>query len=96
MRFEFGAVVGESWTPDGGIPQECSDDDCSLVLALVQVSCGSGSGNINFKCVSSDPDVLQHAARFITLYVRLVAHEPAPSKCALMSTSEVVRKDWRN
>ena len=40
-------------------------------------------------------DVLFRAARFTTGYVRLVGLEPAPSKCVLMSTSRVVRKDMR-
>ena len=34
----------------------------------------------NLKCVSRDPGVLLHAARFTTGYGRLVGQEPAPSK----------------
>ena len=37
----------------------------------------------NLKCVSRDPELLLHAARFTTGYVRLVGQEPAPSKCVL-------------
>ena len=37
----------------------------------------------NLKCVSRDPGLLLHAARFTTGYVRLVGQEPAPSKCVL-------------
>ena len=51
----------------------------------------------NLKCLSGNPDLLLHAARFTTGYVRLVGQEPAPSKCVLSSTSRVVRKhmkDW--
>ena len=51
----------------------------------------------NLKCVSGDPNLLLHAARFTTGYVWLVGQEPAPSKCVLLSTSRVVRKgmqDW--
>ena len=36
---------------------------------------------------------LLSAARFTTGYVRLVGQDPAPSKCVLLSTSRVVRKD---
>ena len=47
----------------------------------------------NLKCVSGDPGLLLHAARFTTGYVRLVGQELAPSKCVLLSTSGEVRKD---
>ena len=49
----------------------------------------------NLKCVSRDPGVLLHAARFTAGYVRLVGQEPAPGKCVLMSTSRAVRRDMR-
>ena len=48
----------------------------------------------NLECVSPDPDLLLNAAR--TGYVRLVRQEPAPGKCVLMSTSNVVRRDMRD
>ena len=51
----------------------------------------------NLKCLSGNPDLLMHAARFTTDYVRLVGQEPAPSKCVLLSTSREVRhsmKGW--
>ena len=51
----------------------------------------------NLKCLSRDPDLLLHAARLTTRYVRLVGQEPAPSKCVILSTSREVRKgmkDW--
>ena len=51
----------------------------------------------NLKCVSRSPDLLLHAARFTTKYVRLVGQEPAPSKCVLLSTSREVghsMKGW--
>ena len=50
----------------------------------------------NLKCVFRDPDLLLNAARFTTDYVRLVGQELAPSKCVLMSTSRVVRKDMKD
>ena len=50
----------------------------------------------NLKCLSGNPDLLLHAARFTTGYVRLVGQEPAPSKCVLLSTSRVVRKDMKD
>ena len=40
--------------------------------------------------------MLLNAARFTTGYVRLVGQEPAPSKCVLLSTSRVVRKDMKD
>ena len=49
----------------------------------------------NLKCVSRDPNLLLHAARFTTGYVQLVGQEPAPSKCVLLSTSREVRKDMK-
>ena len=42
------------------------------------------------------PDLLLHAARFTTGYVRLVGQELAPSKCVLLSTSREVRKDMKD
>ena len=48
------------------------------------------------KCVSKDPGLLLNAARFTTGDVRLVGQEPAPSKCVLLSTSRVVRKDMKD
>ena len=50
----------------------------------------------NLKCVSRDPDLLLHATRFTTGYVRLVGQERAPSKCVLLSTSREVRKDMKD
>ena len=50
----------------------------------------------NLKCTSRDPELLLHAARFTTGYVRLVGQEPAPSKCVLLSTSRAVRGDMRD
>ena len=50
----------------------------------------------NLKCISGDPDLLLSAAWFTTGYVRLVGQEPAPSKCVLVSTSRVVRRDMKD
>ena len=50
----------------------------------------------NLKCLSGCPDLLLHAARFTTGYVRLVGQEPAPSKCVLLSTSREIRKDMKD
>ena len=46
--------------------------------------------------VSRYPGLLLHPARFTTGYVLLVGQEPAPSKCVLLSTSRVVRKDMKD
>ena len=40
--------------------------------------------------------MLLNVARFTTGYVRLVGQEPALSKCVLLSTSRVVRKDMKD
>ena len=48
----------------------------------------------NLKGVSRDPNLLLHAARFTTGYVRLVGQEPAPSKCVLLSTPKAVKKGY--
>ena len=45
--------------------------------------------------VSRVPGLLLNAARFTTLYLRLVGQEPAPSKCVLLSTSREVRRDLK-
>ena len=50
----------------------------------------------NLKCLSRDPELLLHAAKFTTQNVRLVGQEPAPSKCVLLSTSRVVRKEMKS
>ena len=50
----------------------------------------------NIKCVSGDPGLLLHAARFTTGYVRLVGQERAPWKRVLLSTSREVRKDMKD
>ena len=50
----------------------------------------------NLKCVSRDPNLLWHDARFTTGDVWLVGQEPAPSKCVLLSTSREVRRDMRD
>ena len=84
-----------------GLPFE-HDVYCCAVLALVPVSCCTGEKvqpqlyADNLKCLSRDPGVLLRAARFTAGYVRLVGQEPAPSKCVLLSTSMVVRKDVKD
>ena len=50
----------------------------------------------NLKCAARDPLVLLRAAEFTSGYVRLVGQELAPSKCILLSTSRVVRKDMKD
>ena len=50
----------------------------------------------NLKCVSRDPALLLRAARFTAGYVRLVGQEPAPSKCLLLNTSKVVKRNMKD
>ena len=105
LRFKLASGLGESWTRDGGIPQGCPLSMMFIVaLYLPWRRYLDAHGGVqpqlyadNLKCVSRDPGLLLHAARFTTGYVRLVGQEPAPSKCVLMSTSREVRKgmkDW--
>ena len=97
--------LGESWTRDGGIPQGCPLS-MMFMVAVYLLWCRYLAAQEgvepqlyadNLKCVSRDPGLLLHAARFTTGHVRLVGQEPAPSKCVLLSTSRQVRqgmKDW--
>ena len=104
LRFKLAAGLGEPWTRDGGIPQGCPLS-MMFIVALQLPWCRYLSAQVgvepqlyddNLKCVSRDPDLLLDAARFTTGYVRLVGQELAPSKCVLLSTSRVVRKDMKD
>ena len=104
LRFKLAAGLGEPWTRDGGIPQGCPLS-MMFIVALYLPWCRYLSAQVgvepqlyadNLKCTSGDPELLLHAARFTTGYVRLVGQEPAPSKCVLLSTSRVVRKDMKD
>ena len=98
------AGLGESWTGDGEIPQGCPLSMMFIVaLYLPWCRCLAAHEGIrpqlfadNLKCVSRDPGLLLHAARFTSGYVRLVGQEPAPSECVLLSTSREVRKDVKD
>ena len=101
LRFKLAAGLGEPWTRDGGIPQGCPLS-MMFIVALYLPWCRYLSAQVgvepqlyadNFKCTSRDPELLLHAARFTTGYVRLVGQEPAPSKSVFSSTSRVVRKE---
>ena len=105
LRFKLSAGLGEPWIRDGGIPQGCPLS-MMFIVALYLPWCRYLSAQVgvepqlyadNLKCTSRDPALLLHAARFTTGYVRLVGQEPAPGKCALLSTCKDVRsnmKDW--
>ena len=104
MRFKLASGLGQSWTRDGGIPQGCPLS-MMFTVALYLPWCRYLSAQVgvepqlyadNLKCTSGDPELLLHAARFTTGYVRLVGQEPAPSKCVLLSTSRAIRDDMRN
>ena len=104
LRFKLASGLGQSWTRDGGIPQGCPLS-MMLIVALYLPWCRYLSAQVgvrpqlyadNLKCLSGNPDLLVHAARFTTGYVRLVGQEPAPSKCVLLSTSREVRKDMKD
>ena len=88
----------------GGIPQGCPLS-MMFIVALYLPWCRYLAAQIgvqpqlyadNLKCLSRDPELLLHAARFTTQYVRLVGQEPAPSKCVLLSTSREVRKGMKS
>ena len=104
LRFKLASGLGEYWTRDGGIPQGCL---LSMIftVALCLPWCRYLAAHEgvqpqlyadNLKCVSCDPGLLLHAARFTSGYVRLVGQEPAPSKCVQLSTSREVWKDMKD
>ena len=104
LRLKLALGLGEPWTRDGGIPQGCPLS-MMFIVALFLPWCRylAAHGGVqpqlyadNLQCVSRNPDLLLHAARFTTQYVRLVGQEPAPSKCVLLSTSREVRKDMKD
>ena len=103
LRFMLASGFGQSWTRDGGIPQGCPLS-MMFTVALYLPWCRylSAQAGIrpqlyadNLKCLSDNPDLLLHAARFTTNYVRWVGQEPAPSKCVLLRTSREVRKNMK-
>ena len=92
LRFNFASGLGLPWTRDGGIPQGCPLS-MMFIIALYLPWCRYLAAHAGFslnctliilKCVSGDPGLLLHAARFTTGYVRLVGQESAPSKCVLL------------
>ena len=104
LRLKLAAGLGEPWTRGGGIPQGCPSSMMFIVTLylpwfmylgdLDDVSPQLYAGNL--KCVSFTPEQLLRAPQFTSAYVRLVGQEPAPSKCTLMSTSVVVRRDMKD
>ena len=104
LRFKLASGLGQSCTRDGGIPQGCPLS-MMFIVALYLPWCRYLSAQVgvrpqlyadNLKCLSSDPKLLMHAARFTTGYVRLVGQEPAPRKCVLLSTSKEDRRDMKD
>ena len=104
LRFKLASSLGQPWTRDGGILQGCPLS-MMFIVALYLPWCRYLAAQVgvqpqlyadNLKCLSRDPELLLHAARFTTQCVRLVGQEPAPSKCVLLSTSREVRKDMRS
>ena len=86
LRFQLASGLGEPWTRDGGIPQGCPLG-MMFIVALYLPWCGylAALDGVqpqlyadNLKSVSRDPNLLLHAARFTTGYVRLVGQELAP------------------
>ena len=104
FRFKLASGLGQSWTRDGGIPQGCPLSMMFVVaLCLPWCRCLSAQVGVrpqlyadNLECLSRSPDLLLHAAKFTTGYFVLVGQEPVPSKCVLLSTSRVVRKDMKD
>ena len=104
LRFKLASGLGQSWTRDGCIPQGCPLS-MMFIVALYLTWCRYLAAQVgvqhqlhadNLKCFSRNPELLLHAARFTTQYVRLVGQQPAPSKCVLLSTSREVRKDMKS
>ena len=72
LRFKLAAGLGESWTRDGWIPQGCPLS-MMFIVALYLPWCRYLTAHEgvqpqlyadNLKCVSRDPGLLLHAARF--------------------------------
>ena len=79
LRFKLAAGLGEPWTRDGGIPQECSLS-MMFIVALYMPWCRylSEMPDVspqlyadNLKCVSSQPEQLLRAAQFTSAYVSM-------------------------
>ena len=92
LRFKLASGLGQSWTRDGGIPHSCPLS-VMFIVSLYLPWCRYLAAQVgvqpqlyadNLKCLSRNPELLLHAARFTTQYVRLVGQEPAPSKCVLL------------
>ena len=90
LRFKLASGLGEPWTRDGDIPQGCPLS-MMFIVALYLPWCRYLAAQVgvrpqfhadNLKCLSGNPDLLLHAARLTTWFVRLVGQELAPSKCA--------------
>ena len=80
LRLKLASGLGEPWTRDGGITQGCPLS-MMFIVALYLPWCRylAAHGGVqpqmyadNLKCVSGDPAALLRAARFTTMYVRLV------------------------
>ena len=79
LRFRHASGFGQSWTRDGGIPQGCPLS-MMFIVALYLPWCrylAAQDGvqpqlySDNLKCLSRGPDLLLHAARFTTKYVKV-------------------------
>ena len=80
LRFKLASGLGEPWTRDGGIPQGCPLS-MMFIVALYLPWCLYLAAHEgvqpqlyadNLKCVSRDPGLLLHAARFTSGYGWLV------------------------
>ena len=68
-----------------------------LGVSILKLSMGFPPNSmLIISSVCRDPGLLLRASRFTAGYVQLVGHEPAPAKCALLSTSRAVRRDVRD
>ena len=105
LRFKLSCGLGQSWTRDGSIPQECPLSMVFIVAVYLPwcryLEAFRGLQPQlyadNLKCVTSNDDDLLEAALFTNSYIRFVGQTPAPSKCVLLSTSAVVgglMKNW--
>ena len=103
LRFKFVAGLGEAWTRDGGIPQDCPLSMVFIVALYVPwcryLSVQHGVTPQlyadNLKCTTTDGHTLLAAAKFTDRFFRAVGQEASPSKCVLLSTSKVVRRNMK-
>ena len=103
LRFKLACGLGSPWTRDGGVPQGCPLGMVFLVASYLPwcrelESIPGVKPQLyadNLKCVSGSPAALLCAAKFTSMFFRLVGQKAAPKKCVFLGTSKKVRSDMK-